>query len=465
MLHKKISEIIFTLLLIGMFMSLFYIVSVKSESRTWIVDDDGPADFHTIQEGINAANLGDTIYVKAGTYYECLFVGKSLSLIGENRNTTTIDAQKEYGSENAVWIEAKDVKVSGFTIRNVGNRHSGILVIGTPSVITSCVISNNKVVNNTNYAIFLQDAPFTTVSGNMITNNGIGLFVGSPRDDNDTIMGNIIANNTEGIVFQGGNDNLVSKNMVMENGKGIHLDTYGGRGQIIKNNNLLNNEHGIYLYCSSNNTIYHNNFINNTKQVYDYWWGYPELSVGPYVNSWDSGYPSGGNYWSDYKGTDLYSGPNQNETNHDWIGDSAYIIDENNQDNYPLMDPYVPETEEARIEYRKLLEKYNNLNLTYDGLIASYVDLQRDFSDLNATYYNLKAGNENLQVDFNALNTTYYNLGSAYDELRSKQEATVNELNSIRKLTYALMATTIIFIVATVYYAKRKPTKGKYQSP
>jgi hypothetical protein len=60
------------------------------------------------------------------------------------------------------------------------------------------------------------------------------------------------------------------------------------------------------------------------------------------MNVWDDGYPSGGNYWSDYTSTDLYSGPYQNETGRDGIGDIPYVIDTDNQDNYPLMPPYVP---------------------------------------------------------------------------------------------------------------------------
>jgi hypothetical protein len=60
------------------------------------------------------------------------------------------------------------------------------------------------------------------------------------------------------------------------------------------------------------------------------------------INVWDDGYPSGGNYWSDYDATDFYSGPYQNETGRDGIGDTAYVIDENNQDNYPLVKPWSP---------------------------------------------------------------------------------------------------------------------------
>jgi hypothetical protein len=59
------------------------------------------------------------------------------------------------------------------------------------------------------------------------------------------------------------------------------------------------------------------------------------------VNTWDDGYPSGGNYWSDYAGVDLFSGPYQNQTGSDGIGDTPYFIRANNTDNYPLMNPYL----------------------------------------------------------------------------------------------------------------------------
>lgn len=55
----------------------------------------------------------------------------------------------------------------------------------------------------------------------------------------------------------------------------------------------------------------------------------------------DDGYPSGGNYWSDYSGVDEKSGPNQDLSGSDGIGDTPYVIDENNTDHYPLINFYV----------------------------------------------------------------------------------------------------------------------------
>jgi len=77
------------------------------------------------------------------------------------------------------------------------------------------------------------------------------------------------------------------------------------------------------LYLSSNNTFYHNDFIDNAYHVDS------ERST----NVWDNGYPSGGNYWSNYTGVDA---------NSDGIGDTPYIINVNNRDRYPLMNPWTP---------------------------------------------------------------------------------------------------------------------------
>jgi parallel beta-helix repeat protein len=110
---------------------------------------------------------------------------------------------------------------------------------------------------------------------------------------------------------------------------GIHVES--SVGNIVYDNLIANSGvAGIYFDGGNDNRIYHNTFIDNSDQV----------RISASFNFWHDGYPSGGNYWSDYTGADLYNGPFQNETGCDGIGDTPYVIDENNQDNYPLMKPY-----------------------------------------------------------------------------------------------------------------------------
>jgi len=106
----------------------------------------------------------------------------------------------------------------------------------------------------------------------------------------------------------------------------------------ISRNTIAASYEEISLADSSNNNIYHNSFIDDSPRVYDYSWNFPETP--PSINVWDDGYPSGGNYWSNYTGVDLFSGPFQNVTGSDGIGDSPYIVDENNVDRYPLIAPF-----------------------------------------------------------------------------------------------------------------------------
>jgi len=90
--RKMVTGITITLLLVGMLTLAFNIQPVEAESKTWIVDDDGPADFHTIQEAIDSPLVigGDTIYVHNGIYYENVVVDKTVLLIGEEREKTIL---------------------------------------------------------------------------------------------------------------------------------------------------------------------------------------------------------------------------------------------------------------------------------------------------------------------------------------------------------------------------------------
>ena len=470
--RKAVCGIILTLLLTSMLTLAFNIQPVKSEPTTWTVDDDGPADFHTIQEAINAANSGDTIFVRSGTYYENVVVSKSLTIMGENRATTIIDGG---GNGKVVEISANNIKLSGLTIRNgeygirgynwdfievgdcnvTGNSKDGIIIGWSQWTVKNCTISfnhrglcidsgyNNLIENNTflsngrgftiylhpqwcgssspgnnilrnnafannTYGIELGWAGGNVLRGNIMTNNNYSLGIsggsiyslindidssniidGKPvyylvnqrnliinsstfpsigylgivnstnitvKDitllknkqglllaytQNSTIINVTTSENHQGITLIESTDNVLVKSRASGNTVGIFL--WRSDNNKITETTLLNNEYGIRLWHSDNNTLYHNNFIENLIQVNDTIreWLYPWQYYYHYSkNIWDNSYPSGGNYWSDCTGVDLYSDPYQNETGSDGIGDVPYIIDENNVDNYPLMVPF-----------------------------------------------------------------------------------------------------------------------------
>ena len=192
------------------------------------------------------------------------------------------------------------------------------------------VISGNKITANSDAGIDLDlYCSNNIVSWNNVTANGNGIDLS--ESSNNTVSGNNVNNtvSVEGIDFFDSSNNTVSGNDVTGNYRGIYL-LYNSNNNIISGNNVTANIYGIILIQdSSNNAIYHNNFVGNLAQA-----SVDSTSVG---NAWDNGYPCGGNYWSDYNGTDLYSGPYQNVTGSDGIGDTPYVIDANNTDDYPLM--------------------------------------------------------------------------------------------------------------------------------
>jgi parallel beta-helix repeat protein len=183
--------------------------------------------------------------------------------------------------------------------------------------------------------------------------NGRGIDLTNRTDV--TVKNMIIQGFFEGVYMNFSRYNRILENNIRDNTLGIRLELYSNYNNISGNNletnynssilldssynrilqnNIKNNGWGITLFTFGNNIIYHNNFINNLEQVRT--WG---SSLG---NVWDDGYPSGGNYWSDYTGGDFYSGPSQNLLGSDEIGDVPYVIDSYNRDNYPLTEQWTP---------------------------------------------------------------------------------------------------------------------------
>ena len=110
----KIVKTVVALLLVFSFVLVSFPQTgiVKAEPETIVVPDD----YGSIQEAINHAIDGDTVFVKSGTYHENLVVNKSLSLVGENVDTTIVDGNPPEGYRIPVKVQCDNVSVSGFKL-------------------------------------------------------------------------------------------------------------------------------------------------------------------------------------------------------------------------------------------------------------------------------------------------------------------------------------------------------------
>ena len=309
-------------------------VQILPPPRTWIVDDDGPADFSTIQEAINAAWDGDTIFVRNGTYNEHLIINKTLMLAGENRTGVVIDGNE---TGRVVSVFADNCTITGFTVRGGGftpwGSDSGIYMASSNNFVT-----NDNLINNKDWAVWLENSSSNnTVSNNLIANNWRGIYLNHSAAN--TIAGNNITDANQGICFESSSFNVVWNNDMSEGATGIAVYD-SSLNNSVTCNTFSDNSMGVdvggqsAVDCPSNNTFYHNNFIGNYEDI--------RFLTFFGTNSWENGYPSGGNYWSDYNGTDLYLGPVQDQLGSDGVGDTPYLIDATNIDHYPLMNPWTP---------------------------------------------------------------------------------------------------------------------------
>ena len=216
-------------------------------------------------------------------------------------------------------INSINITVEGLTLTKNGQ---GVLLYNT----NNSRIVNNNIINNY-WGISQAHLSNNAIQGNNITNNWVGIWI--YYSSYNSIVGNNITNNDgDGIrINNDANNNTVSGNHITNNaGGGIDIRE-GSSGTTVSRNNITNNGGwGVHLDMYLDGKFYHNNFINNTIQVH----GYIHTST-----VWNNGYPSGGNYWSDYTGADA---------NGDGIGDAPYVVYilmyENVTDRYPLMAPF-----------------------------------------------------------------------------------------------------------------------------
>jgi parallel beta-helix repeat protein len=364
LLRKMISGTVPMLLLISIAILAFSIQPVKA-SGTIYIRADGSID----PPSAPIERDGD-VYTLIGN------ITSDADGIVIERNNITLDGAGYTVQGTEAW-PFKGIYLSGITNvtihdTSIKNFFNGIYLDSS----SNSTIFGNDITNNSATGIYLQHSSNNSISRNNITaNNGSGMYLFGCF--NNTLSGNKVANNYDDILLSESSNNSIAGNTVLANrADGINLEYSSNSNSIFENNvsnsrfgilleyscnysivsgnnATANNWYGIGLYGSSNNntisensmtankeagiaisessnnTIYHNNFVNNAEQAH--------ISPG-YENFWDDDYPSGGNYWSDYPGIDLYGEPYQNLTGSDGIGDTSYT-GWNLEDNYPLMAP------------------------------------------------------------------------------------------------------------------------------
>lgn len=405
-MHKKkvISEIIIGFLII----SSFVIFNEKTEAAAgeFFVDDDfyivrdGSAEhpFATIQDAINAASEGDTIYVFGGTYEDSFSINKKITLMGsieDGNSTITYTTDHQY----TVKINADYINFTGFDLVDINNN-----IISQINGAMLYVNADNVIIQNCNFkfcrngsAIYLDSADNNIIRNNIFDalNNGI-YFSSSVLNEivNNTIvdcndagiemmssMSNRVYNNyinkcNYGIYLRDCSNTNITKNTITDNG--FHgLAIFENSNDKIKNNDIFKNS-GSGIYLDSTNTEVKENRIsenivgltlaNDNCKIMDNWindsisigiqaaptsnnnYIYRNLFYNNGINANDNGknywyYQMQGNFWDDYLEVDR---------DFDGIGDVSYSISGGNHDTYPLgiflkppVKPYNPSPSDA----------------------------------------------------------------------------------------------------------------------
>ena len=254
---------------------------------------------------------------------------------------------------------------TGSTIANFAVQGSGN--VGLYTISSDVNIENVTITGNGAYGIYFQSGKGFTLRDSTIDGNGGGIYYHSYASGDAVVEDNAITNNvgfgaliyltegrsatvrnnridnnagssSDGIsvhIAGSGGVSTIKNNRVENSGRyGIYLT--GATNSAVAGNDIIRNSYGMYLHSSSDNLIFHNNFLDNAN--------YNAKDDGT-SNSWDDGYPSAGNYWSDHGGADDFKGPDQDQSGKDGIIDTPYPIPGGSSvDRYPLMHPWTGDT-------------------------------------------------------------------------------------------------------------------------
>ena len=224
----------------------------------WLyVGGSGPGNYTKIQDAIDNASDNDNIYVYSGVYNENIVINKSISLIGQDRDSTKI-----LGANGTEIIRLQDcsVELKGFTIQKC----NGTNIIG----------------------IYIVDCWSTHIHENLVTSCDIGILMGST--DSTIISNNTIFNCSNGMFISVIANITITYNNIEGNGKGSGIElsivAFGIRYKnYITRNSIMNTSLGLSLQGAWSVVIQENNFIGNQKDAF---------FIFSFFNKWNQ------NYWN-----------------------------------------------------------------------------------------------------------------------------------------------------------------------
>jgi parallel beta-helix repeat protein len=262
----------------------------------------------------------------------------STNSISDNLQGASIKATEVTITDNTLSSNSDiGLSVGGSYVAVADNNISGNAGTGMAASLSDSTVKGNVFSSNGGEGLALYSVYRTTVSENTATENRVGILVRGSYSET-TVSDNVASSNSAyGIEVTQDLSGSVERNVVSANGKyGIYAHdawTSGAPDEGIFSENVIsgNADYGLRAEDAFGLAVYHNDFLGNAAQAYD-----------NQANLWDDGYPSGGNYWSDYTGVDKCKGPNQYDcTGPDGIGDAPYEIDDDSKDRYPLVEPFV----------------------------------------------------------------------------------------------------------------------------
>lgn len=246
-----------TLVLAVILLSTLWLVNIQNShgAKTFTV----PTDYPTISEAINHASDGDNIVVKSGIYRENLLINKSISIIGENRETTILIGAGglDKGARPVVTLSADYARISGFAIKSKPYANTAQYATGIAIQADHCIIQDNTI-GDTYIGIFCSVQSYTSIVGNIIADNikdGLRFYGGSFNN----ISGNhIVGNAVSGMAIQG-YSNSITNNTFELNLRALGL---GSSYSVVYGNKMDSNTESAVFIVGSNNIVAANEISN-----------------------------------------------------------------------------------------------------------------------------------------------------------------------------------------------------------